>query len=190
MQRRTALKQLGLLAGAVVLLPHCAGKETPRQATLTLNNISISGNQEDAMAALTDALIPETELPGARELNVQHFVWRMVDDCTEKADQQNFLAGLDQVREIAKQKFGQPLELCNRTDLQSLLIDINTQNVNAEGGNNNIPAFYKIFRSYAIQGFTGAEPIMTNVFGYNMIPGRFTGIVEINASSDLKTILG
>lgn len=190
MQRRTALKQLGLLAGAVILLPHCTGKETAKQATLSLHNLKITGNQEDALAALADALIPKTDLPGARELNVQQFVWRMIDDCTDEANQQKFLTGLDQVRAVADQKFGKALEVCSTSDLQSLLKDIDANNIAPQGEVNLIQDFYKSFRAYTVRGFLGSEPIMTNVFGYNMIPGRFTGVVEINASSDLKTILG
>lgn len=190
MQRRTALKQLGLLAGAVILLPHCTGKETAKQATLSLHNLKITGNQENALTALVDALIPKTDLPGARELNVPQFVWRMVDDCTDEANQQNFLSGLDQVRAVADQKFGKALDLCSASELQSLLKDIEENKIITQDNVNHIQDFYKPFRSYTIRGFLGSEPIMTNVFGYNMIPGRFTGVVEINASSDLKTILG
>lgn len=190
MQRRTALKQLGLLAGAVILLPHCTGKETATQATLELHNIKITGNQQEALAALVDALIPKTDLPGARELNVPQFVWRMVDDCTDETSQQIFLTGLDQVRAVADQKFGKALETCGPSDLQSLLKDIESNKITPQNNVNHVQDFYKSFRSYTIRGFLGSEPIMTNVFGYNMIPGRFTGIVEINASSDLKTILG
>lgn len=190
MQRRTALKQLGLLAGAVILLPHCNGKETVKQATLSLHNLKINGNQEDALAALVDALIPKTDLPGARELNVPQFVWRMVDDCTPETDQQKFLKGLDQVRALADQRFGNTLENCAIADLQSLLKDIEEKKLTPQDNEDHISDFYELFRSNTIKGFLGSEPIMTNVFGYNMIPGRFTGVVEINASSDLKTILG
>lgn len=190
MQRRTALKQLGVLAGAVILLPHCSGKETAKQASLSLHNLKITGNQEDALAALVDALIPKTNQPGARELNIQQFVWRMVDDCTEEADQQKFLSGLDQVRTVADQKFGKALEDCSLSDLQSLLKEIDEKKITPEGNTNHIPDFYTLFRKHTIRGFLGSEPIMTDVFGYKMIPGKFTGVVEINASSDLKTILG
>lgn len=190
MQRRTALKQLGLLAGAAVLLPHCIGKETVRQSTLSLHNLKITGNQEDALASLVDALIPKTNQPGAKELNVPNFVWRMVDDCTEATDQQKFLAGLDQVRAIANQQFGNALEKCTQPQIQSLLKDVEAKKLVAIEGEDNIAAFNKQFRSLTIRGYLGSEPIMTNVFGYNMIPGKFIGVVEINASSDLKTILG
>ena len=189
MQRRTALKQLGFLVSGTLLLPSCLGKQTTKAATLQLDNIVFTGNQESTLAAMCEALIPKSDLPGARELNAHHFVLRMIDDCFEPAAQQKFLAGFAQAEKAFEEKTGNVFEEGTLSQQQAFLNEIEADEISV-AGENQLKEFYKPFRHLTIQAYLGSEYIMTNVFGYNMIPGTFKGAVEIHAGSDLKTILG
>ncbi len=192
MKRRTALKQLGLLAGSTMLLPSCIGK-TITQPTIALHKIAISGNQENVLAAMANCLIPKTDTPGASELKAHHFALRMVDDCFEPEEQQKFLMGLAQVEKAIEDKTGNTFTEATIAEQKIFLQDVEAGKVIPtlkEGEVNSIEGFYSPFRNLIIRGYLGSEYVMTNVFGYNMIPGRFKGVVEINANSDLKTILG
>ncbi|RAV99231.1 gluconate 2-dehydrogenase subunit 3 family protein [Pseudochryseolinea flava] len=186
MKRRMLLKQLGLLAGAAVVLPHCTGKETAQEATISLHKLKITGHHQNSVTALVDALIPKTDTPGAKELDVQSYVWRMVDDCTSEEDQKKFLAGLDHLTTIADDRFGKTIAECSAADLQTLLQEMNDGKITEK----NVGDFYQQFRRHTIRGFVGTESVMTNVYHYNMIPGHFTGVVEIKDPNDLKVILG
>jgi hypothetical protein len=190
MKRRTLLKQLGLLAGAAVILPHCTGKETAHEAAISLHHLKPTSTQQDDVAALVDALIPKTDTPGARELGVQNYTWRMIDDCTSEEDQRKFMAGLEQLSSVANRRFGESIAECSADDLAILLREMNDGKVSPESGDNNIPDFYRQFRGHTVRGFLGSESVMTDVFHYNMVPGRFTGVVEIKDPNDLNTILG
>ncbi len=192
MKRRTALKQLGLLAGTAVLLPSCIGK-TITQPTITLHKIAITGNQENVLAAMANCLIPKTDTPGASELKAHHFALRMIDDCSEPEAQQKFLTGLSQVEKAMEDKTGKTFEEATAEEQQLFFKEVAAGTVVPklkEGEVNVIAEFYSPFRNFVIQGYMGSEYVMADVFGYNMIPGRFDGVVEINANSDLKTILG
>ena len=192
MKRRTALKQLGLLAGSAMLLPSCIGK-TITQPTIALHKIAITGNQENVLAAMANCLIPKNDTPGASELKAHHFALRMVDDCFEPEAQQKFLLGLAQVEKTIEDKTGNVFTEASIEEQKIFLQDVEAGKVIPtlkEGEVNSIEGFYSPFRNLIIRGYLGSEYVMTNVFGYNMIPGRFKGVVEINANSDLKTILG
>ena len=192
MQRRTALKQIGILAGGAMLLPSCIGK-APAPASITLNKMVINGQQENLLALMADALLPKTDTPGARELNVHHYVLHMVDDCYPTDEQQKFLSGLAQAQRAIEARTGKEFEDCSQQEQQAFLQEVEEGKVVPalqEGEENTLEAFYKPFKRLTIQGYLGSEYIMTNVFGYTMIPGKFIGVVELNASSDLKTILG
>jgi Gluconate 2-dehydrogenase subunit 3 len=193
MRRRTALKQLGVLATAAMVLPSCVGKESVTQATIALNKISITGNQEKLLAAMAECLIPKTNTPGAGELNIHHFALRMIDDCTEAEDQKKFLKGLEQFQSAVEEKTGKSFEESTAEEQQNLLKDIESDKLVPtlkDGEQNSIKDFYDTYRGRTIQGYLGSEYVMTNVFGYNMIPGRYDGAVEINANTDIKTLLG
>lgn len=192
MKRRTALKQLGLLAGTAILLPSCIGNSN-KEPTITLHRIAVSGNQEVVLAAMANCLIPKTDIPGASEVKAHHFALHMVDDCFEPEAQQKFLLGLAQTEKAMDDKTGKTFEEATLEEQQLFFKDVAAGTVVPilkEGEVNSMEGFYSPFRNLIIRGYLGSEYVMTNVFGYNMIPGHFTGVVEINATSDLKTILG
>jgi hypothetical protein len=190
MQRRTALKQLGLIAGAAIILPHCTSKEAATEATIKLNKLQVSGQQENLLATMADALIPKTDTPGAKELNIHQFVLRMMDDCFDADAQKKFMAGLTQAQQAIAHKTGKEAEECTPAEWQAFFQDIEAGKIAAPAqGEDNLKAFYEPFRQLSIRGYLGSEYVMTNVFGYKMIPGKFTGEVKIDANSDLKTIL-
>lgn len=190
MQRRTALKQLGLIAGAAIILPHCTSKEAATEATIKLHKLQVSGQQENLLATMTEALIPKTDTPGAKELNIHQFVLRMMDDCFDADAQKKFMTGLGQAQKMLADKTGKDAEDCTPADIQALFKDIEASKTAAPAqGDDDLKAFYESFRQLTIRGYLGSEYVMTNVFGYQMIPGKFTGEVKIDANSDLKTIL-
>lgn len=190
MQRRTAIKQLGILAGGVLLLPHCKGKEVITEASIKLHKLSITGNQETLLASMVESLIPKTDTLGAGELKVHHFVLRMIDDCYEAEDQQKFLLGFAQAEKAMEEKSGKKFEESSLTEQQEFFKALETDKVSIAGDENNLKAFYAPLRELTIQGYLGSEYVLTNLFGYNMVPGRFDGAIEVNAKSDIKTILG
>jgi hypothetical protein len=190
MQRRTALKQLGLIAGAAIILPHCTSKEAATEASMTLHNLKVTGQQENLLASMTDALIPKTDTPGAKELNIHQFVLRMADDCMDAETRKRFMAGFTQAQKALEDKTGKDASDCTPAELQALFQDIAAGKTPVPAqGEDNLKAFYEPFRQLTIRGYLGSEYVMTNVFGYKMIPGKFIGEVKIDANSDLKTIL-
>ena len=102
MQRRTALKNLLLFAGGTVLLPSCLHED--KKATIPLNHLKVSADQEALLAEIAETIIPKTDTPGAKELGIHQFVLTMVDDCMKKDDQVNFMNGLDEVDALAKKR--------------------------------------------------------------------------------------
>jgi hypothetical protein len=191
MKRRTALKQFGVVIGGAILLPSCFGKDAP--LTISLHKIVITGNQEKVLAAIADCLIPKTETLGASDVKAHHFALRMVDDCYEPEAQQKFLMGLAQVEKAIEEKIDKTFDDASPEEQKLFLQEVEAGKivpVLKEGEMNSIADFFAPFRKQLIRGYLGSEYVMTTIFGYNMVPGRFDGAVEINASSDLKTILG
>jgi len=182
-----------MLAGAAALLPQCVGKESVAQASIQLNTISVTQPQEQLLASIAETIIPKTTIPGAGELNVHHFALRMIDDCTEAEDQKRFLLGLSQIESASEEKIGKSFIEASADERKSFLTAAAAGTIEPTlrgDDKNSIADFYSLYRQHVIRGYLESEYVMTNVFGYNMIPGKFVGVVELNANSDLKTILG
>lgn len=190
MLRRTALKQLMLVAGGAALLPACV--KHLAETTLVLKNLKISGDDESLLAEITEAIIPATETPGAKDLRLHQFVLRMVDDCYDQEQQQKFGAGLAAFSKMAETKTGDSFTTLGKQQREDLLrqLELVRTGDDQEAKQEPVNTFYSITRDLTVRGYITAEYVLTQQLYYNMIPGRFDGCVEIKDANDYKTILG
>lgn len=159
MNRRSAIKQLFILAGGMMIATSCS--DDSKKASIELQNVDLSAEDEALLKQLVEAIIPETDSPGAAALNLHLFVMKMVDDCHSPEDQKSFLEGLKAASKIS----------INNTD-QALAY---LQGLEKED------AFMRILKRRTIQGYLNSEYVMKNKLIYELVPGRYDGAVKINA---------
>src|SRR5688572_20544622 len=105
MERRSAIKTMMIIAGGIAILPACSGKK--EKASIQLNNLDVSADQESALAEIAETIIPATNTPGGKGLNLHLFALKMVDDCHDKTEQEKFFLGLTQLDELSENLFGE-----------------------------------------------------------------------------------
>jgi hypothetical protein len=167
--RRTAIRNLLIIAGGAMILPACYRKSG--KSTIQLNSISLTEEDETILEMLCETLIPETDSPGAKNLKLHLFVLKMVDDCYKKEDQQMFIKGLEEFGAFAKEKTGKTFLEASGSERESLLKTIQQ----IEKRDQAIPEFYRITKSKTIQGYLNSEYVMTNLLKYELVPGRYNG---------------
>lgn len=156
MNRRTAVKNLFIIAGGLALLPSCLREKGG--ASIVLTKLKVTSAQEDLLADLVEALIPETDSPGAKTLNLHLFVLKMVDDCHSPEEQKLFMEGLKNLKGGEK--------------------DFVTFWKHKSGEDSS--DFVKIVRRRSIQGYLNSEYVMTNKLIYELVPGRYNGALKID----------
>ena len=177
MKRRLVLKQVIMAAAAAALAPSCTFDR--KKASLLLNHLNVDGDLEELLASIVETIIPATDRPGARALNVHRFVLKMIDDCYEKEAQEHFVKGLDQVNEIAKKRFGKSFEKGTAPEREEALKSVE----NKESSNPpEVLEAYPLIKHLTIQGFLTSQYIMQEVQGFEFVPGRFNGCVEVPKS--------
>jgi hypothetical protein len=190
MQRRTALKQLMIVAGGAAMLPACV--RNIKQVSIELKNLKVTPSQEELLAEITETIIPSAETPGAKDLKLHQFVLRMVDDCFEHEQQEHFLIGLSAFDEMAEKKMGDSFMDLNNEQRESVLkeLEVIKNGENKEEKEQSINQFYSMLKNLTVQGYVTSEYVMTSQLYYNMTPGEFKGCVEVKDAKDYKTILG
>lgn len=173
MQRRTALKNLLLFAGGTVLLPSCLHED--KKATIPLNHLKVSADQEALLAEIAETIIPKTDTPGAKELGIHQFVLTMVDDCMKKDDQVNFMNGLNEVDALAKKELNTSFIKATPQQRQQLLTRIDKKEIEGK-----VSGFYPKMKQLTIQGFMKSKYVMSNLVVYELVPGRFHGSFPVN----------
>ena len=191
MNRRIALKQLGLITAGAALLPACV-REAAKSVSIPLKHIQITGSQESVLAEIAETLIPTTDVPGAKAMNVQQFVLRMVDDCQSLESQKEFEKGLADFEQAVDKKYGKSFDALPAADRKNFLseIDAAAKVEREKDAMSAVSRFYSLTKRYTIQGFSSSEYVLTNVMHYNMIPGKFIGCVPVQDKNDIKTVMG
>jgi len=159
MDRRNAIRQLFVVAGGMVIASSCSGDR--RQASIDLRNVRFSAKDEQLLEQLAEAIIPETDSPGAASLNLHLFAMKMVDDCHSAEDQALFVAGLKAAERI------------RGTSPEETLAYLQ-----------NLPpgdAFLGILKRRTIQGYLNSEYVMKNKLIYELVPGRYDGAAKVGA---------
>ncbi len=160
---------MAFLAGGLLALPAWANAWT--SASVGLNHTLLSASQADTLVDIVDTLIPASDTPGAKALNVPDFVQKMLADCYEPAVQQKVRDGLDGVYTMAKASFGQSFSACDTTQRLDVLKQLQAAPEATK------QEMYALIKNLTIQGYTTSEYVMTKFLNYNMIPGHYYGCV-------------
>ena len=176
MNRRTALKTCLVFTAGAALLPSCMQERS--KSSLLLKNIKINGDQEQLMAELSEAIIPKTDTPGARDVGAHLFALMMVDECYKPGDRDKFVLGLKQFEDYTKKKFGKSFVEITQAQRNELVKEMESRK---EEKDNEAVSFYKTTRGLTIQCFTGSQYFLTKVRVYEMAPGRFHGCVPVKS---------
>lgn len=124
MQRRDALKQIALVLGGALSAPTMAGvlggcRAGPLGGAYVPRTLSL--DQYDLVATLTDFIIPETDTPGARTAGVHTFIDEMLTDWYPAADRTRFLDGLDALDARARAAYDAVFRDCTADEQLELL---------------------------------------------------------------------
>jgi hypothetical protein len=177
MDRRSAIRCSLAISGGIFLIPACMQDKS--KPAIALKNIAVSGDQENLLAALAEAIIPKTSAPGAKDLSSHLFALMMVDDCYAPDAQKKFITGLDQFESFTKNKFGSSFAKCAQPQKEELLKAME----NKTGVPDEAVAFYSSMKRLTIQSFTTSQYFLTKVHVYEMVPARFHGCVPVTKTS-------
>ncbi len=185
MDRRNALRNLGIITGGVVLLPSCDFSE--EKASLVLNKLSIMASEESMMKELVSCIIPEGTIPGAASLNVHNFVWIMVDDILKEEEQNRFLNGMKSFEPYVKKSSGQSFTKLNQQQREDVLTSILKLNIEAKNSSDNdLNFFVSQSKGLTSYGFMQSEYIMKEIMPYSLIPGTYGPCETIDNSKRIN----
>lgn len=163
-----------LATGVIGLFPACY--KSFDQSSLKLTNLNVTSDDETLLAEVVDTFIPKTDTPGAKELGVHLFVFKMINDCYEKEEQEIFVKSLQALEAYAKKHVGQSFTKSDSSDREKILKSFTESE---SDGNNEMAQFYKMVRHRTIQGYLNSEYVMSKLVIYEMVPGRYNGYFPV-----------
>jgi len=197
MDRRTVIKKLALIIGGAALLPSCI--KNSGGTYIPLKHITVTADQEKMIGDICETIIPKTNIPGAKDLNLHVFVLKMLDDCYNKKDQQAIMRGMDEFTVMVQKKYNQSFSDLDVKDREAVLNGIENSQKKAAGAktparrfrpqkNLQVPpldAFYWAMKQQTIFAYTTSQFFMTKQIVYELVPGRYHAHFPVK---NLKTV--
>ncbi len=159
--RKAFLRSSIILAGGLAFLPYLSSCSDPVEEASA------------ELAELAEALIPKTNTPGAKDLGLQHFVIKMVEDCGDEEQQKVFGQGMVKFKSTYRDEFEVDFLDAKPTDRRAFLKQIEEEKYP------ELSEFYSLVKNLTIRGYTNSKFYMTEVVPYELVPGRYNPFFKI-----------
>jgi|TARA_B110000444_G_scaffold40683_1_gene36621 hypothetical protein len=208
MNRRKALKNLGLSLGTITLSPAVLSLLQSCKNDLDWNPVFFNSNQVNVVSELTDLIIPSgDDIPGSKELNLIKFIDLYIYNISNKKEQDLLKKSMDVfLSDCLIRSNKNNIDNLERNDLDSSLeyyfkIKNSSHSKWRQAYNKNKDQdivnksdlneafsfnFLNIIRQLTITAFKGNEYIGENVLAYAPIPGQQKGCVDLQETTGGK----
>ena len=175
MDRRKALKNIAIVSGGLITLPHwmisCGVSDT------VVHQTSFSLAEQKILASVADTIIPAGNKIGALTVEVDKFLQKLIDDCFEKQVKDNIKTQLKALDRSANDLHKSSFAECAQAQREEILLRFSTS------GKKEEQDFFNTMKSETIRGFNTSQKVMTEYLGYKLAPGAYYGCVDVNPSN-------
>jgi hypothetical protein len=115
----------------------------------------LTPRQNEAVVALTELIIPQTDTPGAKAALVNRFIDRVLSEASA-AERESFLRGLAWMDDRSRVRFGKELAAASAAEQTALLTSVSDESKHA--ADDRVGAeFFQAIKSMTISGYYGTE---------------------------------
>ena len=129
----------------------------------------VAAEQQKLLAEVAEIIIPSTDTPGAKAAGVEQFIIRVMRDCYQREEQEQFYAGLARIEAESRGKHGKGFAELDETKKNGVV----------KKAAENDRAFFRLMKQLTVAGYFTSEIGATKALEYLPIPGRFEGDVPI-----------
>ncbi|WP_353483549.1 gluconate 2-dehydrogenase subunit 3 family protein [Haliscomenobacter sp.] len=174
MERRDAIKYTASILGISIL-----GAETFLAGCTNAGDKAsfFSTKEIRLLDEIGETILPETDRsPGAKAAQIGAFISSYVGDCYSAEEQEIFKLGLQNIQQIAQEKYGQDFLNTSPADRLTLLTELD-KTAKAHGDAPPVH-YFAMMKQLAILGYFSSKPGVTQAMRYNPVPGGYDGCVE------------
>lgn len=181
MNRRELLKMIAAATGTAFVSANAMAYVTLPMKTI--NQTAFSKDDVAFFNEVGEVIIPRTDTPGAKDVNVGYMIAVMVTDCYTPAQQAAFKEGIASIKALAKSTYGKDFLLLNTDERTRLLATLNDEadvfNRKAKLANDDdkkpIPHGFTLIKQLTLFTFFTSKEGANKVLRYVAIPGRYDG---------------
>lgn len=141
--------------------------------------------QQGLIAELAEVILPRTQTPGAKDAMVDIYIVDMIESCTDVKSQNNFINGLNELRNYTLNNYNTPFSECSNNDKIAILKYFERKSTYHYNILNKIdrkilgkPFFVKL-KELTIEGYCISKVGATMGLEYDYIPHNFQACIPL-----------
>lgn len=153
--------------------------------TLSAANLAVLKKKRALIAEIAEIIIPRTETPGAKDAGVDEFIIRMIQFCSDKKTQNNFISGLEKLEDHSLSTYDLPFISCVYADKLAMLTYFENSsrykyNIFNKVNNRLLGKPFIIkFKELTVEGYCTSRLGATQGLAYDPVPGSFEACITI-----------
>lgn len=173
MSRREAVRRIALLLGGAMVASEAIlrGQSAPGNASAE----AFTQADRELLDEIGEAIIPATDIPGAKAAGIGAFMAMMVADCYSEREHAVFREGLAKVEQACVSRFGRPFLAATPEERGALAAELDSQRgaYEAKKGKDEPAHYFRMMKELTVLGYFSSEIGCTRAVRYVEVPGRF-----------------
>ena len=180
MDRRELLRMMGATATLAGLSPAQLSALFAAEAPRRTARAFFTAEQREAVDALAETIIPETDTAGAIEADVTDFIELIVAEWYQAGERERFMRGLTHIDQHAEALYGVRFAYAGAARQTAILAGLEAEGRALMERYEDAPTpFFHQFRSLVLYGYYTSEIGMRDELLFRRVPGSFDGCVDV-----------
>lgn len=175
LSRREAIARIAVLMGGAVIGSEIMlhGQTTPA----TAGNLTFTSAEIALLDEIGETIIPTTNTPGAKAVQIGAFMVSMVNECYEEPNRAAFKAGLPKVHAAATAKFGHDFLAASPIERTAVLneLDAEQRRYTLTKTKDDPAHYFRMMKQLTLLGYFTSETGATQALRFTEVPGRYDG---------------
>lgn len=174
LNRREAIARLAVLMGGAMVIGSQSYLSGAPVAGKTVGN-DFSAADIALLDEIGDTIIPATDTPGAKSVQIGAFMVWMVNECYDDAHHAAFKAGLAAINDSSRAKYGHDFLSANTADRTALLNTLDAEQKKHTQAKTQPAHYFRMMKQLTLLGYFTSEVGATQALRFSEVPGRFDG---------------
>jgi hypothetical protein len=135
----------------------------------------LSPEQNELVTTIAEAIIPETDTPGATSVHINEFIDLLLAEWSNDEERARFLAGVDAIDHESRATYGKRFVELAPPDRELTLRALDGMREAPDGAGRA----YSELKRLTVYGYFTSEPVQKNVLKTQIWPGRYDPCVSV-----------
>lgn len=181
LNRREILERMAMVSGGVISLTVLSACEANISVDENIENTALKSLSESQLALIgdiADTIIPDTDTPGAKAINIHFFIDELVANWMTAEQRERFLSELSALDTRIISENGNSFSMLS-PDARGLVLDQLGAEMVAQNDKSH-KHIYKEIRELTIFGYYTSEVGASIELGFDPLPGAFKGCIPFS----------